>query len=168
LGKKKSQPSILEKHFLSLSLTFILSFFSLYPSVVKQTHTMTNQCNSLTRGPSNKISSFRDVTPDSLFFPTRTKPGGMRYKSVPDNIGSAARFTRQGCLSLSWKSISMAIPQRRKYFSSELFFSSVFWNFSLQLLQLYVANGLSLNSSRESRRYNLRNFFTDLISYLQV
>lgn len=86
------------------------------------------------------ISRFLEMASGPLLFPIRTKPGGMRYKSVPDNIGSAARFTRQGCLSLSWKSISMAIPQRRKYLSSELFLSSAFWNFSRELLQLYVAN----------------------------
>jgi len=98
---------------------------------------MTNQCNSLTRGPSNMISSCLKVASNlclEAFFPIRTKPGGMRYKSVPDNIGSAARFTRQGCLSLSLKSISIAIPQRRKYLSSELFFSSDLSNFSRELL----------------------------------
>lgn len=143
--KKKTQPSILNKYLPSLSLTDSFNFLSFFSTLPKQHKTntrslWTNQCNSLTRGPSSKMSSFLGVASDPLFFPIRTKPGGIRYKSVPDSIGSAARFIRQGCLSLSWKSISMAIPQRRKYFSSELFFSSAFWNFSLQLLQLYVAN----------------------------
>ena len=61
----------------------------------------TNQCKGLTRGPSNMISKFSEEFSQSEFFPMRTNPGGMKYKSIPDNIGSAARFIRQGCLSFS-------------------------------------------------------------------